>query len=60
MSDVFWGRRPMPVPGPGTVSVGHGEPAAPMDVTVIRRQLAAALHDPDRRWAANAVSEGAE
>jgi anti-sigma regulatory factor (Ser/Thr protein kinase) len=59
MSGVLWGRHPVPVPGPGAVSVGHWEPAAPMDLTVIRRQAAAALHGGNRRRAAP-VSEGAE
>jgi hypothetical protein len=49
MSEVLWGRRPVPAPGPGAVSLGHWEPATPMDLTVIRRQLAAALHGGDRR-----------
>ena len=31
-----------------------------MDLTIIRRQLAAVLHGGDRRWAAVSVSEGAE
>jgi hypothetical protein len=60
MSGVLWGRRPVPVPGPGAVSVGHWEPATPMDLTVIRRQAAAALHGGNRRRAAAPVSEGAE
>jgi signal transduction histidine kinase len=60
MSEVLWGRRPVPVPGSDAVSVGHWEPATPMDLTIIRRRLAAALHGGDRRWAAAPVSEGAE
>jgi hypothetical protein len=49
MSGVLWGRHPVPVPGPGAVSVGHWEPAAPMDLTVIRRQ-AVDLTAVDHYW----------
>lgn len=59
MSEVLWGRRPVPVPGPDAVSVGHWEPGTPMDLTIIRRRVAAALRGGDRRWAAAPVSEGA-
>ena len=59
MSEVLWGRRSVPAPGPDAVSVGHWEPTTPMDVTIVRRRVAAALHGGDRRWAAAPVSEGA-
>jgi hypothetical protein len=64
MNAGLWHRRPVPAAGPGAVAVGHWEPVTPMDVTTIRRQVVAALHGGDRRWAAVSegthVSEGAE
>ncbi len=57
MSTGLWRRRPVPTVGPDAVAVGHWEPVTPMDVTIIRRQVTAALHGGDRRW--TAVSAGA-
>lgn len=60
MSEVLWGRRPVPAAGGRAVSVGHWAPVSPMDVTRIRRQLMAALRHTRHRWATAPVSEGAE
>jgi signal transduction histidine kinase len=57
---VLWGRRPMPVPGRNAVVLGHWEPATPVDVTRIRRELADGLLHGDGRWDSAAVVEGAE
>ena len=60
MSQALWSHQPVPHGGPDAVSVGHWKPTTPLDVTIVRRRLAAALHGGDRRWAAASVSEGAE
>lgn len=60
MSEVLWGRRSVPTPGRDSVTVGHWEPATPLDLTRVRRRLIALLRSGDRRWAAAPVSEGAE
>ena len=64
MDAGLWHRRPVPAAGPDAVAVGHWEPVTPMDVTTIRRQMTAALHAGDRRWAAAPksprISTGAE
>ncbi|MGY1733880.1 ATP-binding protein [Geodermatophilus sp. SYSU D01045] len=48
MTQGAWARRSWPVPGSDTHLVGRWEPATPAELTVHRRELAAALHDGGR------------
>ena len=48
MSESLWGRRARPDPGPEACPVGHWQPALLSDLTVDRRELAAALHHGGR------------
>jgi anti-sigma regulatory factor (Ser/Thr protein kinase) len=60
MDRAVWGRRPVPSPGADAVLVGRWSPGTLADLSLHRRELAAALRDGDRRWAAAPVSEGAQ
>jgi signal transduction histidine kinase len=60
MEHRLWGRRPVPSPGPDAVLVGRWTPRTLADLSLHRRELAAALRDGDRRWAAAPVSAGAQ
>lgn len=59
MGGALWGRRPVPARSPDAVTVGSWAPASPIDVTVVRRRLLAALRD-GAGHRAGAVCEGAE
>lgn len=60
MSDALWGRRAVPDPGDGAVTLGRWAPRTLADLSTERRQLAAAVRHGDRRWATSAVTEGAQ
>ena len=51
MAEPVWARCPLPTPHTDAAVLGRWRPVTPADLTVVRRELAAALHDGGRRAA---------
>jgi hypothetical protein len=56
MAEPLWARAALPTPDAAAAVLGRWRPVTPVDLTIHRRELAAALHNGGRRAA---VDDGA-